>query len=409
MLRLFFFLLVCLATANAETLWPEFRGPTAQGHSTATGLPTKWAPEEGIAWRTEIPGHAWSSPIVGNGHIYLTNAISDATSATLSVLALDAATGKQIWATEVFKPTAPDALKMHKKNSHASPTPILENGRIYAHFSHHGTACLKEDGRIVWKNNDHAYSPVHGTGGSPLLVGDLLIFNADGAADPAVVALDKKSGKTVWKIQRTSPANRKFSFSTPLLIEVKGKPQVITAGSGIVQALNPKDGSEIWHVTYDQGYSVVPRPVFAQGLIFISTGYDKPTALAIKPDGTGDVTATHVVWQADKRIPHNPSMLVVGDDLYMLDDKGMISCRDAKTGALHYEERLLGPSSASLLEGDGHIYAIDEQGKCAVIKPGHSLTVLATNDLAEKTLASMAVVDSDLLLRTELALYRIKK
>jgi outer membrane protein assembly factor BamB len=394
---------------QAEALWPEFRGPQAQGHSTAVGLPTKWSPSSGIVWRSEFPGLAWSSPVVANGKIFLTDAVTAGAAVNLSVMALAADTGKQLWSTELFAPADPGALKMHKKNSHASPSPVWEDGLIYAHFSHHGTACMKEDGSVVWKSTENPYTPVHGTGGSPVLVGDLLVFNADGSTDPSVIALDKKTGKTVWKVKRESPAQRKFSFSTPLVIEVAGEKQIITAGSGIVQALRPADGSVIWFATYDQGYSVVPRPLFAHGMIFLSTGYDKPVALAIKADGKGDVTATHIVWQADKRVPHNPSMLVIGDDLYMIDDKGMISCRNAKNGEVYYEERALGPCSASLLYGDGRIYAIDELGKSAVVKPGHTLEILFTNDLAEKTLASMSVVDDDLLIRTEKALYRVGK
>lgn len=405
----FFFLSAFLA--QAEALWPEFRGPTAQGHSTATGLPTKWSTSQGVKWRTEIAGLGWSSPIVANGKVFVTNGVPEGTSAAkLEVLAFDVATGKKLWATEVFHPKDPAMLRMHKENSQASPTPVFENGLIYAHFSQHGTACLKEDGSVVWKVNEHPYSPVHGTGGSPVIVDNLLIYNADGAADPAVIALDKATGKTVWKVARQeNPATRKFSFSTPLLIEVNGERQLISAGSGVVQAMNPKDGSTIWYAFYDQGYSVVPRPVFAHGMIFLGTGYDKPVALAIKVDGKGDVTNSHIVWRADKRIPHNPSMLVIGDDLYMMDDKGMMSCRDAKTGEVYYEERLLGPTWSSLLHADGHIYVIDKLGKTAVVKPGHTLNVVATNDLGEKAQASFAVVDSDLLIRTEKALYRITK
>jgi outer membrane protein assembly factor BamB len=395
--------------AEAETVWPEFRGPGAQGHSGATGLPTSWSRTEGLRWRQELPGLAWSQPIVAGGKIFLTNAVGTEKEVSLRVLALDAVTGKQLWDVEVLHVTKAAALQMHKKNSHASPTPITEDGKIYAHFSHHGTACVSAEGKVLWTSTENPYSPVHGTGGSPVLAGDLLIFNADAAANPSVVALRKRTGKTEWRVQRSSGAQRKFSFSTPLLIEVGGKSQLISAGSGVVQALEPESGKEIWQVQYDQGYSVVPRPVFAHGLVFLSTGYDKPLGLAIRPDGKGDVTATHVAWRADKRVPHNPSMLVVGDELYMLDDKGMLSSRDAKTGTVHYEERLLGPSSASLLAADGHIYAIDEMGKAAVVVPGKQLKVLATNDLAEKTLASMAVVESDLLIRTQKALYRVGK
>lgn len=401
---------VLIATGlHAEALWPEFRGPTAQGQSTATGLPTEWSRTQNIVWRTETEGRAWSSPIVANGKIFLTDATEKGSKLLLHVLALDAATGKALWNTQVLEQKNVDALKMHKKNSHASPSAIWQDGRIYAHFGHHGTACVDEAGKLLWTTQENSYAPVHGTGGSPVIVDDLLIFNADAAASPSVIALDKNTGKTRWKVARSSEASRKFSFCTPLVIEVNGQKQVISPGSGVVQALNPADGSEIWRVNYGQGYSVVPRPIFAHGLIFLSTGYDKPIAYAIKPDGKGDVTDTHVAWTSDKRIPHNPSMVVVGDELYMLADNGLLSCRDAKTGTVHYEERVLGPSSASLLAADGRIYAIDEQGKSAVITPGKTLQVIATSDLNEKTLASMAVCDNDLLIRTEKALYRIDK
>ncbi|MGV3723890.1 MAG: PQQ-binding-like beta-propeller repeat protein [Actinomycetota bacterium] len=400
--------------ASAETLWAEFRGPTGQAHTTAVGLPTEWAPDKNIVWRAELPGLAWSSPVVAKGKVFLTNAVpvdveDPAQGVSLRVLALNAVSGKVLWDVEALKQTEPEALRMHGKNSHASPTPIFENGRIYAHFSHHGTACVDEAGKLLWTTREHPYVPVHGTGGSPVLVDDLLIFNADGATDPAVIALDKATGKLRWKVMRPPTTASKFSFSTPLLIRVKGQPQLITPGSGLVQALNPKDGSEIWRVQYGKGFSVVPRPVYAQGLVFLSSGYQQPVGYAIRPDGKGDVTDTHVAWTAMKRVPLNPSMLVVGEELYMLSDTGILSCLDAKSGAVHYEERVLGSSSASLLSADGRIYGIDEQGKTAVVKPGKTFELIATSELREKTQASMAVVDNDLLIRTEKALYRVGK
>jgi outer membrane protein assembly factor BamB len=176
-----------------------------------------------------------------------------------------------------------------------------------------------------------------------------------------------------------------------------------------VQALNPQDGSELWRVNYGEGYSVVPRPVYAHGMVYVTSGYGSAVAHAIKPGGNGDVTATHVVWKLTKRVPLNPSVVVAGDEFYMLADNGILTCADAKTGAIHYEERLLGESSSSLLYADGRIYAIDEKGLSAVVKAGKTFELLAKNDLAERTLASMAVVDSDLLIRTEKALYRVSK
>jgi outer membrane protein assembly factor BamB len=400
---------------GAETNWPEFRGPSAQGHSAAHGLPTEWSAEKNIVWRTDLPGRSWSSPVVAAGRIILTNAIplvegDESKGVSLHVFAVDAATGKQAWDSNIFQVTDEAALRMHKKNSQASPSVICEAGRIYAHFSHHGTACVDVTGKILWTTREHSLKSKHGTGGSPVIVDDLLIFDNDSDETPGVVALDKQTGKTRWRVTRPpTEAKSKFSFCTPLVIEVKGQKQVISPGSGIVQALNPKDGSEIWHVLYASGYSVVPRPVYAHGMIFLSSGYDKPVGYAIKADGQGDVTATHVAWTATKHVPLNPSMLVIGDELYMLDDGGFLSCLDARSGDVHYQERLVGPSSASLLFADGHIYAIDELGKTAVVAPGKTMQVLATSELGEKTQSSMAVCDNDLIIRTEKALYRVGK
>jgi outer membrane protein assembly factor BamB len=403
-----------VAPSSAESLWPEFRGPTGQGLSLAKGLPTEWAKDKNIVWRAEIPGLGWSSPVVANGRIIVTNAtpldgVDDRKGASLRVLSMEAASGKVVWDTEFCQVTDPAALKMHKENSQASPSVIFEAGKIYAHFGHHGTACLDEAGKILWANHEHNFKPVHGTGGSPVIVDDLLIFNNDADSNPGVVALDKNTGKTVWRTLRQSDAKKKFSFCTPLVIEVKGQKQVITPGSGIVQALDPKTGREIWHVNYDQGYSVVPRPLFTHGLIILSSGFDRPVCYAIKVDGQGDVTETHVAWTANKHVPLNASMVVVGEELYMLDDGGFLTCMDVGSGAVHYQERLLGPSWSSLLVADGRIYGIDKQGKSAVVTPGKTLQVLATNELGEKAQATMSVCDNDLLIRTDKALYRIGK
>ena len=405
-----------LPLALAED-WPEFRGPGAQGHSSATGLPVKWSATENVLWRSELPGVGWSSPVVIGDRIYLTTAVvtsgEDVPTAdrSLRALAVSAADGKIIWSTEVSSVKGAEAPRIHRKNSHASPTAVFEAGRLYVHFGHQGTACLNaDDGKPVWSTREFAYQPVHGSGSSPVIVDDLLIFSADAAENPGVIALDKATGKLRWRFNRVSDAKKAFSFCTPLLIEAGGARQLITPGSGVVNALDPKTGTEIWRAMYDQGYSVVPRPVFAHGLVFLSTGYDKPVAIAVRADGKGDVTATHVVWQSSKFAPHNPSMLVVGDLLYMVADNGVLSCLDAKTAAVHYQERCTGPISASLTHADGHLYLVDEAGQGVVVKAGvKTFEVVSRNELKERVLASPAVVGSDLLLRTEKALYRIGK
>jgi outer membrane protein assembly factor BamB len=357
-------------------------------------------------------GLAWSSPIHAGGRVFVTNARqvdpeAPEPAVSLRVAALQASTGRLLWDVEVFRATDPAALRKHDKNSHASPTPLFEAGRIYAHFGHHGTACLDEAGKVLWRTTEHRYPPVHGTGGSPVLVDDLLIYNADGGVDPAVIALEKATGRLRWKARRPPTPANPFSFSTPLVITVAGRRQLITPGSGQVQALDPTDGREIWRARYGIGFSVVPRPVYAHGLLFLSSGYQQPVGFAVRADGMGDVTDTHVAWTHRKRVSLNPSMLVIGDELYMLADSGILSCLDARTGAVHYEERLLGSCSASLLGAEGRIYAIDELGKAAVVRAGKTFDVLAVSDLGERTLASMAVCDNDLLIRTEKAVYRI--
>lgn len=403
------------ASAPASVNWPEFRGAAAQGHSDAKNLPLTWSPTSHIAWKTPVAGIGWSSPVVAGTRIFLTSAVSlsgkeEATAdRSLRVISLDASNGKPVWDVELFQAKSPRA---HRKNSHASPTPIFEDGKLYIHFGHLGTACLDAlTGKTLWSTQEFAYSPVHGNGSSPVLFEDLLIFNADAEREPKVIALDKTTGKMRWTFARQSEAKKKFSFCTPLLIDVAGQKQLITPGSGVVNALNPKDGTEIWHFNYDQGYSVVPRPIYSHGMIYLSSGYDKPVLYAIKVDASskGDVTASHLGWTIDKAAPHNPSMAVIGDELYFVADNGILTCADAKTGAIHYSERCTGPISASLLAADGKLYLQDEKGLGIVVKPGKSFSILAQNDLGEHSLASYAVIDSDLLIRTEGNLYRIKK
>jgi outer membrane protein assembly factor BamB len=402
------------STVRAED-WPEFRGPGAQGHSRATGLPVKWSATENIIWRSEIPGTGWSSPVAVGDRIYLTTAVvtsgEDVPSAdrSLRALAISAGDGKVIWSTEVFAQAGAGAARIHNKNSHASPTPVFEDGRLYVHFGHQGTACLEaESGKVVWSTREFGYQPVHGAGSSPVIADDLLVFSADGASNPGVIALDKGSGKVRWRFDRTSSAKRPFSFCTPLLVEVNGTRQLISPGSGVVNALDPRTGAEIWRAMYDQGYSVVPRPVAAHGMVFFSTGYDAPVAMAVRVDGKGDVTDTHVAWRVTKSAPRNSSMIVAGDLLYMVADNGVLSCLDAKTGEVHFQERCTGSISASPVQAEGRLFFLDEAGLCVVVKAGvKTFEVVARNDLKERALASPSVIGSDLLIRTAKALYRI--
>jgi outer membrane protein assembly factor BamB len=273
-----------------------------------------------------------------------------------------------------------------------------------------GTAALDLDGKILWKQTSIKYSPVHGNGGSPAFVDGLLIFGCDGASDPFLIALDAKSGEVKWKSPRNTPAKSQFSFSTPLLVKVDGVEQLITPFSGFVGAYEPRTGEEIWRSGYGEGYSVIPRPVYAHGLLFVSSGYDRPVIYAVNPKGAkGDVTDSAIAWQQAKGAPNTPSMLAVGDELYVVSDAGIATCFDAKSGKTHWSERLGGGFSASPVFAEGKIYFQNEEGVGYVVKAGTEFQLLAKNELGERTLASPAVLDNTILIRSASALWRIGK
>jgi outer membrane protein assembly factor BamB len=400
-----------LVATSFATPWPEFRGPTGQGHAPGHAkLPLEWSPTKNVRWKQSVPGTGWSSPVVTRDRIILTTGVTTAPHrASLRALALDLASGRILWTTEIVADADISPQTIHKKNSPASPTALLDGERVYVHFGHHGTACLDLDGKIIWRNAEFAYDPLHGNGSSPILVGDKLVFTADGTSDPFVAALDKRTGKLAWKFKRTLQPRQMFSFCTPLLIEVGGRPQIIAPGAGGVSALDPTEGRELWHAKYGSGYSVVPRPVFAHGLIFIGTGYNRADLLAVRVDGTGDVTDTHIAWRTTKGAPLTPSMLVIGDELYAVNDAGLASCWDAKTGTLHWQEKIDGNYSASPLAAGDRIYFQNETGTGTVLAVGKTFSKLATNVLDERTLASYAVAESALLIRTADHLYRIEE
>jgi outer membrane protein assembly factor BamB len=402
-------LLVVPPLAAAD--WPQFRGPTGDGHAHRAQLPTEWDTTRNIVWRKELPGNGWSSPVVAGGRIYLTTAVPGAAKGDYSLRAvcLDARSGAIIWNQEVFQEEGRRAPAIHPKNSHASPTPVVDGDQLFVHFGHLGTACLNsETGKILWTQQTLSYKPVHGAGGSPVLVGDRLIFSIDGTDKQVVVGLDRKTGQVAWQTPRKVTATKPFSFCTPTVITVNGRQQVISPGSNVVMALDPQTGQEIWRVRYE-GYSVVPRPVFGHGLVYLSTGYDSPVLYAIKPDGKGDVTSTHVAWTVKKGVPRNASPLLVGDSLYLASDDGFFTCLDARTGKERWSERVGKAFSASPILAGEHIYLLDEEGLAVVIKPGETYEPVAKNRMGEKSLASYAVADNALFLRTEKALYRIEK
>ena len=395
--------------ADAALDWPQFRGPDANGISLAQNLPLEWSPTKGVAWSVEIPGKGWSSPVLFDGKVYLTSAVGDAAGEVgLHALCLEQSTGALLWNKEVFRPEPGDASAMHRKNTAASPTPIVAGGKVYVHFGHMGTAALDLQGTVLWRQTSLKYKPVHGTGGSPLLLGDSLIFGADGQKDPFIAALDARTGEVRWQKARNTAAKKQFSFSTPAAIEVGGVQQVISPYSGFVAAYNPADGKELWKVAYGEGYSVVPRPVYAHGLVYLSSGFDSAALYAIRPEGAaGDASATAVAWTLKKGAPHTPSVVVVGANLFCVSDAGIASCVDALTGEVHWSERLAGNFSASPVAAGERVYFLNEAGVTSVVKAAPKFELLATNELGECALASAAPAEGALFIRGETRLFKL--
>ena len=399
-LALVLLLVMTGALASAED-WPEFRGPTGQGHSAEHGLLLEWSEWRNVLWKTPVPGVGWSSPVVAAGRVWVTSAIAEG-NGSLRALAFDLDTGREAVNAEIVRIT--DVRAPNPKNSLASPTPIVEGDRVYVHFGAYGTAALTTAGDIVWSTR-LPYQSEHGNGGAPVLYGDLLIFSCDGYDTAFVVALDKRTGQVRWKTPRGQPFSQ--AYSTPLVIRVGDRNEVVSVGAYRAAAYDPESGEEIWRVDYHDGFSNVPRPVYGHGLVYIATGFQQPTLLAVRADGAGDVTQTHIAWTLRRGVPLTPSPLLVGDELYVVSDRGIVSCLDAKTGELHWRQRLGGNYSASPVFADGRIYFQSEEGVTTVIAQGKTFRRLAMNRLDGITLASMAVSGGSIFIRTHSHVYRI--
>lgn len=405
--------LTCLAVsapASAQDVL-QFRGTGGQGHFAVSKGPLLWSETEHVTWKTPIPGLGWSSPTCVDNEIWLTTATDDGKS--LRAICLDKKTSKTIHDIEVLH--LDDAGPIHTKNSHASPTPVIDGQRVFVHFGGHGLGCVSRDGRVLWTSRELKYHHQHGPGGSPVVFEDLLLVNCDGTDVQFLVGLNKTTGKIVWKTERkhvsearlAGEKNAPMGFSTPLLIEVDGKTQLVSTGADHVAAYDPRTGEEIWWSEYD-GYSLVPRPVLGHGMVYVCSGYNSPVLYAIRIGGRRNVTDTHVAWKLERGAPHSASPLLVGDELYLVSDGGVATCLDAKTGKQHWQKRLGGNYSASPILAAGRIYFLSEKGTTTVIKPGRRFEQLAVNQVTGRTLASLVASDGAMFLRTDRALYRIE-
>jgi outer membrane protein assembly factor BamB len=379
--------------------WPQFRGPTGQGSSDERGLPLTWSESKNVKWKVAIPGKGWSSPVIHGDKIWLTTATDEGKS--LRAISVDRNTGAILVNVEVFRLKSLGHIS--SKNSNASPTPVLEGERVYVHFGANGTACLSQSGEIIWKTRLEYDNGQHGSGGSPVLYENLVIVSCDGQDVQFVVALDKLTGKVRWKKSREGYQ----AYTTPLVVPMAAGDQLISPGAFRAIAYDPLTGKELWQVKYGEGFSNVPRPVYGDGLVFICTGFQEPSLLAVRLDGHGDVTKSHVAWTLKRGAPLTPSPLLVGGELYLINDNGIASCVDAKTGVANWQVRLGGNHSASPIYADGRIYFLSEEGESVVILPGKQFKAVAQNQLDGQTLASMAVSGGSIFIRSLTHLYRL--
>ncbi|MDB6171977.1 MAG: Pyrrolo-quinoline quinone repeat-containing protein [Chthoniobacteraceae bacterium] len=406
-------LLILSATLlRAGDSWTQFRGPTAQGYSDAKGLPRHWSETENVKWKTALPGEGWSSPVVANGQIWMTTALEEGKS--LRALCVDFATGKLVHDIEVFKNES--VPPKHRRNSYASPTPVIDGDRVYLHFGSLGTACLStKDGSKIWENRELKVDFQNGAGGSPVLFKDKLLIACDGMDCQFEAALDTATGKIAWKTERSAipklqkrPEDMRKAYGTPFITTIDGQPQSITTAAERLYAYDPATGKELWFVDYP-GFSNVPLPVTDGKVMVIPTGFMKPEMWGIKVGGAkGDATSTHILWKQVAGAPAQASPVLVDGRLYMVNDSGILSCLNAMTGAIVWKERVGSDFAASLTYADGVIYLFDCMGKSLVIEPGDTFKTVASNQLADGFMASPAVVGKSLILRTKKNLYRIE-
>jgi outer membrane protein assembly factor BamB len=408
---------ILLAVPSVHAEWPQFRGADGLGRSPSRNLPLTWSEGRNVRWKIAIHGRAWSSPVVLDNQVWVSTASPDGR--RLSAIALDRDTGRTLRDIELFRVDRPQYA--HPFNSYASPTPVIEPGRIYVTFGSPGTAAIDtRTGKVLWERRDLECNHHRGAGSSPILFGNLLIMHFDGSDVQYVVALDKRTGKTVWRTDRSidfkdlgpdgkpkDQGDLRKAYSTPHIVNVDGRPILVSLGSMAMYGYEPTTGKELWRLEDRSGFSSSTRPVIGHGLVFFPTGFPAGDLVAVRLASRNDIKDPQVAWRFARGAPEKPSLVLAGDLIIMVDDGGIATSVEAKTGEMVWRARVGGTHSASPLLADGRVYFFDEDGKTTVIQAGRSFKMLAENKLDEGFMASPAVAGQTLFLRTRTHLYAI--
>jgi len=416
MLRILFACAVFLATqfeisiAHAGENWPQFRGPNGEGKTAETGLATTWSETENIVWKTPIHGRAWSSPVIWDDQIWMTTATEDGKE--LFAVCVDRESGKILHDIKVFDIAEPQFC--YALNSYGSCTPVIEAGRVYVHFGAHGTACLDTtSGKILWTRQDLECNHFRGPASSPILHGNLLIVAYDGYDYQYVVAFNKQTGETLWKKDRnieygTDNGDMKKGYGTGRVIDVEGIKQLVYPSAGATIAYAPETGEELWRVNHG-GMNACNTVLIGHGLIYLNTASGGFKLFALRTGGSGDVTNSHVEWKTSQGVPSRPSTILIDDLIFMVADNAVVTCLEAKTGERVWNKRLEGEFSSSPIYSEGKIFFSNQDGQSFVVAADREYKLLATNTLDAGCMASPAVYDKAIYLRTKEALYRIEQ
>lgn len=413
------FVFICVLfgfSVKSQENWTHFRGNNLDGISESKNAPVNWSETNNIIWKTPLRGLAWSAPVVYKNQIWTSSATKDGKE--LFVVCTDYISGKIIKEITLFRPDS--VQRIHSTNSYATSTPCIDNGFIYVHFGTYGTASVDlETFNILWTRTDINCEHMQGAASSPIIFKNLIILTIEGTDFQYITALDKTTGKTVWRTDRpkeyyenAEPVYRK-SYSTPLIVEVKGKHQLISSGAQLTIAYEPETGKEIWQVFYGHD-SVVGMPTSSHGLVFVNSGWIFPeigsryvSLFAVKPDGNGDVTNSHVEWKTDVDVPQISTPVIFDGRMYMVHERGEFTCLDILNGNVIFKTSLKDQFNASPIYASGNIYLFSDKGKTYVFKAGKNVELIAENQIEGIVKATPAIVRDNLIIRTDKFLYRI--